>query len=95
MVHPDGNGLKRVSERGGWPVWWPDGTKIGMQEVGPDGNAEILVQTLATGETKVLAGLHFDGTNFPFDVSQDGKWLVTTNTQHGSDEIWLLEREKK
>jgi Tol biopolymer transport system component len=95
VVHPDGSGLRRVAERGGWPVWWPDGQKIGMQAVGAEGNVEITVVTLATGETKVLGGLRFNGVNYPFDVSRDGKWLVTTNEEHESDEIWLLEGEKR
>ncbi len=46
---------------------------------------------MKTGKLRTISGLHFVGTNFPFDVSRDGKWLVTTNYQHISDEIWLLE----
>jgi len=96
IMHPDGSGLKRVAETGGWPVWWPDGEKIGLQTLGPEGNVEITVVTLATGETQVLPGLRFSGVNYPFDISRDGKWLVTTNEVGESDEIWLLEaREKK
>ena len=91
MVHPDGSGLKRVAERGGWPVWWPGSDKLGLQAIRADGNEEYVVVTMATGEAKVLPGLHFDGVNFPFDVSRDGKWLVTTNSQHVSDEIWVLQ----
>jgi Tol biopolymer transport system component/tRNA A-37 threonylcarbamoyl transferase component Bud32 len=91
IVHPDGSGLKRVADLGGWPVWWPQGDKIGLQSIGPDGNSEFSVVTLATGETHVLPGLHFNGTNYPFDVSRDGRWLVTTNMVDEADEIWLLE----
>ena len=94
VVRPDGSGLKRVTELGGWPVWWPRGDKIGMQTVGAGGNEEITVVTLATGETRVLPGLRFHGTNFPFDVSRDGKWVVTSNSVEESDEIWLLESER-
>ena len=94
IVHPDGSGLKRVLDLGGWPVWWPRGDKIGLQTVGPEGNADFTVVTLATGDTQVLPGLHLNGTNYPFDVSRDGKWLVTTNMMDESDEIWLLEGEK-
>jgi Tol biopolymer transport system component len=91
IVHPDGTGLKRVAERGGWPVWWPDGNSIGLQTLGPEGNTELTMVTLATREARVLAGLRFNGTNFPFDVSRDGKWLVTTNAVDEEDEIWVLE----
>ena len=94
LVHPDGSGLKRVAEQGGWPVWWPDGEQLGWQRTGADGNAQFTVETLTTGKTRVLAGLHFTGTNYPFDVSRDGKWIVTTNTADESEEIWLLERSK-
>lgn len=95
IVHADGSGLQRVAERGGWPVWWPKGDQIGMQTVGPEGNTEFTVVTLKTGESRVLPGLKLQGTNFPFDVSKDGKWLVTTNSVDESNEIWLLEGEPK
>jgi serine/threonine protein kinase len=49
----------------------------------------------ASSETRTLSNIHFLGTNFPFDVSRDGKKLVTTNYQHLSDEIWLLEPAEK
>jgi len=93
VVHPDGSGLKRVTEKGGWPVWWPDGEQIGMQTLGPDGNVQVTVVKLSTGETRVLPGLRFFGDNYPFDVSRDGKWLATTNEVGESNEIWLLSRE--
>lgn len=95
VVHPDGTGLKRISENGGWAVWWPDGEQIGFQVVGPDGNEQIKVLRLKSGETRTLSNVHFVGTNHPFDISQDGKQLVTTNYQHLSDEIWLLEPAEK
>jgi eukaryotic-like serine/threonine-protein kinase len=91
IVHPDGTGLKRIADSGGWPVWWPDGSRIGLQTVGPDGNAQFTVIALASGQSYVLPGLHFDGINYPFDVSHDGKRLVTTNTVDESQEIWLLQ----
>jgi hypothetical protein len=53
------------------------------------------VFNLKTGAARTLPNLHFVGTNFPFDISRDGKWLVTTNFQHISDEIWLLEPAEK
>jgi eukaryotic-like serine/threonine-protein kinase len=95
IVHPDGSGLRRLSQEGGWAVWWPDGEQLGFQIVGSDGNAQIHVYSLKTGETRTLSGLHFVGTNFPFDISRDGKWMVTTKYQHISDEIWLLEPAEK
>lgn len=95
IVHPDGAGLRRLTDDGGWAVWWPDGEQIGFQVIGPDGNAQIHVYSLKTKETRTLSKIQFAGTNFPFDISRDGKWLVTTNYQHISDEIWLLEPAEK
>lgn len=95
IVHPDGSGLRQLTQTGGWAVWWPDGEQIGFQVQGPDGNQQIQVYSLRPGETRTLSGMHFLGTNFPFDVSRDGKSLVTTNYQHISDEIWLLEPAEK
>ena len=94
LVHPDGSGLKRVADRGGWPVWWPKSDKIGMQRAGAEQNTEFAVLELASGKITVPPGLVFGGSNYPFDVSRDGKWLVTTILQHVSDEIWLLEPGK-
>ena len=95
IVHPDGSGLRRISENGGWAVWWPDGEQLGFQVIGQDGNEQIKVFRLKTGEIRTLPNVHFVGTNHPFDISRDGKWLTTTNYQHLSDEIWLLEPAEK
>jgi eukaryotic-like serine/threonine-protein kinase len=95
LVHPDGSGLQRVAETGGWPVWWPSGDKIGVQTLGPEGNTELTVIEWATRESMVLPGLRFSGTNYPFDVSHSGKWLATTNTVDEEDEIWVLEGREK
>jgi eukaryotic-like serine/threonine-protein kinase len=95
VVHPDGSGLRQLTKTGGWGVWWPDGKQIAFQAVGADGNEQVRVYNLATGETQTLSGIHFLGTNYPFDVSPDGKRLAATNSQHISDEIWLLEPTEK
>jgi eukaryotic-like serine/threonine-protein kinase len=95
IVHPDGTGLRQLTKTGGWAVWWPDGGHIGFQAVGPDGNQQIQVYSLKSEETRTLSNMHFIGINFPFDVSRDGKKLITTNFQHLSDEIWLLEPAEK
>jgi eukaryotic-like serine/threonine-protein kinase len=91
LVHPDGSGLHRVTSTGGWPVWWPMSDKLGFQAIGADGNTEIRVLTLRSLEITTLPKLHFAGTNYPFDISRDAKSLALTNSQHISDEIWLLE----
>jgi Tol biopolymer transport system component len=93
LVHPDGSGLKRLTATGGWPVWWPGSDQLGMQVVGAGESTEFVVVKLATGESRTLPGMKFGGTNYPFDVSRDGKWLVTTSMLHIADEIWLLDQE--
>ena len=88
---PTGSGLRRVSRLGGWPVWWPDGSRIGYLSVGPDGNQRIHTLALAEEREEVLEQLVFAGTNCPFDVSRDGTLLVSSNSRQISSDIWLLE----
>ncbi|HEY8233184.1 MAG TPA: protein kinase [Vicinamibacteria bacterium] len=91
FVVPAGGGEPRqLSETGGWPVWWPDGRRLGFQAVGSDGNAEIRVVPFEGGSTTTLSGIRFLGTNYPFDVSRDGRFLATSNTVSVSNELWLL-----
>ena len=87
----DGSGLRQVSERGGWPVWWPDGSRVGFLVAGPDGNQEIHTVRLADGASAKLEGLSFSGLNYPFDVSPDGRFLATSNSTLFSADVWLLE----
>jgi hypothetical protein len=54
-------------------------------------NQEIQIVPVAGGPSRPLAGVTFNGSNHPFDISPDGKMLVTSNAVHVSDEIWLLE----
>ena len=90
LIKADGTLQQRLTQTGGWPVWWPDGKQIGYQTVTSEGNTQIAVVRLDGGPPRTLNRLHFYGTNYPFDVSGDGTRLVTTNGQHLSDEIWLL-----
>jgi TolB protein len=91
VVPADGGPPRRLSDTGGWPVWWPDGRRIGYQAVGRDGNTEIRVVPVEGGPSTTLAHVRFLGTNYPFDVSRDGRALATTNTVSVSNELWLLE----
>ena len=91
LIRADGTDQHRLTQTGGWPVWWPDGKQIGYQTVTAEGNAQISVVRLEGGPPRTLNTLRFYGTNYPFDVSPDASRLVLTNSQHLSDEIWLLE----
>ncbi len=95
VVNADGSNLRRVTDLGGWPVWWPDGKQIGFVVIGRNGDQEIQIVPVDGGSPRPIAGLAFNGSNHPFDVSPDGKSLVTTNAVHVSDEIWLLEPKEK
>jgi Tol biopolymer transport system component len=94
VVNADGTGERRVTERGGWPIWWPDGKRLGYRIIGADGNQQILTVPIEGGPSTPIESLRFVGANFPFDVSRDGRLIVTTNSAHVSDEIWLLRPER-
>jgi eukaryotic-like serine/threonine-protein kinase len=90
VIGAEGTAMRRLSESGSWPVWWPDGKRIGYQNIGPDGAEQILTVPLEGGPSETLATVRFHGTNNPFDISRDGKFLVTSNEVELSSDIWLL-----
>jgi Tol biopolymer transport system component/predicted Ser/Thr protein kinase len=94
VVETDGTRERRLTAQGGWPVWWPDGRRIGYLVVGPDGTQEIYVVSAEGGAPEALGGVRFRSNNHPFDVARDGRRLATSNTVHLSDEIWLLTPRK-
>jgi TolB protein len=89
VISADGSGERRLTNRGSWPVWWPDWKRIAYLSVGPDGNQQVRVVSLETGSSAVLEGLRFNGTNSPIDLFSNNL-LVTTNPVPLSSEIWLL-----
>ena len=95
VIQADGTGERRLTETGGWPLWWPDGRQIGYRVIGRSGDQEIHVTPLNGGPSRVITSIRFNGTNQPFDVSPDGTQIVTTNAVHVSDEIWLMEPRRK
>jgi Tol biopolymer transport system component len=95
VVNADGSNVRRLTEVGGWPVWWPDGAQIGFVVIGRNGDQEIQIVPAAGGSPRPVPGIAFVGSNHPFDVSPDGKQIVTTNAIHVSDEIWLLDPRQK
>ncbi len=94
VIRPDGSAVRRVSTRGGWPTWWPDGKRIGYLVVGPGGDQQIEMVSIDGGGPTILDGMIFSGVNHPFDVSQDGRMLTTSDSVHLLSEIWLLQPER-
>ncbi len=93
LVRSDGTGERRLTETGGWPVWWPDGQRISYLTRTGDGRQQIETTNVAfDGGAGRPIPFYFNGTNFPFDFSTIGRTMATSNSVHVLDEIWLLER---
>ncbi len=88
LLDADGSNPHMLSKLGGFPVWWPDASKIGYLIRGQDGNQEIQVKNLASGDVETLA-IKFRGLNHPFDVDTTER-LATTQSIPFSNEVWLL-----
>ena len=91
IIDQNGSNQRRLTETGGWPVWHADGQYVSYIAVARTGDQEIRVVAAEGGVSRLLASIRFGGVNHPFDISPDGKLLVTTNAVHVSDEIWLME----
>ena len=90
LIDADGRNERRLTQDGGWPVWWT-GKGIAYLALTARDGQEIRVVSLSGAPATVLGRVKFVGNNHPFDVSQSGLSLATTNGVHVSDEIWLLE----
>jgi Tol biopolymer transport system component len=90
IIDADGNGERRLTDVGGWPTWWPDGSRIGFQVVGADGYERLFTVSPEGGEPEPLDIFQYKTINCPFDVSPDGGRIVTSNLVPVSAEIWLL-----
>lgn len=91
VVGADGSGLRRLSETGSWPVWWPGGKRVGYIGAGPNGKQQIYTVPIEGGSPEPFTGVLFQGNNFPFDISRDGSLLATSNGELLTAEIWMLE----
>ena len=89
VINADGSGERRLTPDGGWPVWFPDGRRIGYQAIGGRGNQEYRTVDVSSGEIRALP-VTLRGTNLPFFIMPDGRSIIHTNAVHVSDEIWLL-----
>ncbi len=89
LINADGSGERQLTQDGGWPVWFPDGRRIGYLTIDGRGNQEYRVVDVQSGTSRVLP-VSLRGTNMPFFPTPDGRGLAYSNSVHVSDEIWLL-----
>jgi Tol biopolymer transport system component/predicted Ser/Thr protein kinase len=90
IIGADGRGERRLTDTGSWPVWWPDGRRVAYLRVGPDGTQQLWSVPAQGGDSWHEAWVQWKGDNNPIDISPDGRWLVTSDGKHLTDEIWLL-----
>ena len=93
VIRPGDTEGRRLTSEGGWPVWWPDGRRIGYISVGPDGNQEIRVVSIDGGAPQTLP-IRLVGMNHPFAVTNDAQAIVVSDSVHISSQIWLLQPGK-
>ena len=91
VMAPDGSGERRLTDVGGWPVWWPDGQQIAYLAIGPNGGQQIWSVPLIGGTPRLLESLTFTDSNYPFDIARDGRRIIASRNQRISREVWLLQ----
>jgi eukaryotic-like serine/threonine-protein kinase len=92
LIKADGTGRRRLSETGGWPVWWPSGKLLGFQNIGIDGSAEVCTVLFTGGPPNRI--LSRQTSNSPLDVSPDGTLLANTSAEIVTSDIWLLQQQQ-
>jgi TolB protein len=91
VIAPDGSGERRLTDVGGWPVWWPDGKQIAYLAVGGEGAQQIWSVPATGGAPRRIGGVRFTGYNYPFDIARDGRHIAGSREVLISREIWLLQ----
>jgi eukaryotic-like serine/threonine-protein kinase len=91
LVTPDGTDEHRLTETGGWPVWWPDSRAVAYTVVGFDGLQRARIESLTGPLTFSPPVFPVTGQNTPFDISKDGRYLAITDGEVLGSGIWLLE----
>jgi Tol biopolymer transport system component len=90
-VTPEGGDEHRISDNGGWPVWWPDGTGVAYSVLGFDDLQRVRITAVAARSRAFPTGLPVTGRNTPFDVARDGRSLAITDSEISAGRIWILE----
>ncbi len=89
LIRPDGSGEHRLTSSGGWPVWFPNSNKIAYLISGSDGYQELHIIGIDGRDDKKISTLHWEGNNYPVDISPDGRTIATSGSLHQQDELWL------
>ena len=88
VVESDGSSPRRLTQKGGWPTWWPDGSRIAYLDFGDDGN-QIVPTVDLQGRLRDQLDLTFRGGNKPIDISPDLE-IAMSNEITFDYQIWLL-----
>ena len=91
----DGTGVRRLSETGSWPVWWPNGARLGYLDLAADGTEQIFTVPTEGGKPAMLHGVHLHTTNNKFDISPNGRFLALVDTVSVSSEVWLMDPQSR
>ncbi len=91
LVTPEGGVEHRITDTGGWPVWWPDGSGVAYSVVGFDDLQRVEIVPIGSRIPHPPGALPVTGRNSPFDVSRDGRSLAITESEVSAGRIWLLE----
>ena len=91
VVTADGRDERRLSDTGGWPVWWPDGTGVAYSVLGFEDLQRVRIAPVAARARAFPNGLPVTVKNSPFDLSRDGRSLAITDSEVSSSRIWILE----
>jgi Tol biopolymer transport system component len=90
VIRPDGTGERRLSAAGGWPSWFPDGSRIAYQVLGFDNRQRIRAVSLDGTDLGLVPGTPEAWPNSPIGLGA-GNRLVISDVTVLASEIWLLE----
>jgi TolB protein len=90
VIRPDGTGERRLSATGGWPAWFPDGSRIAYQVLGFDNRQRIRAVGLDGRDLGFVPNVPDAWPNSPIGIGAGDRLVITDATVLAS-EIWLLE----
>ena len=90
VIRPDGTGERRLTAAGGWPSWFPDGSRIAYQVLGFDNRQRIRAVAPDGNDLGFVANAPVAWPNSPVGLGAGGRLVISDVTVLAS-EIWLLE----